>query len=65
MHKVFISEDKDGCKISLKVTARAKRTEISGIGENGEIKLRVAAPPVEGAANKEIQRFFAKLFTSL
>jgi len=45
--------------ISLWVQPRASRTEIAG--RHGEaIRLRVAAPPVEGAANDEIIRFLAR-----
>ena len=44
----------------MHVQPRASRTEVAG--EHGDtIKLRVAAPPVEGAANGEVQRFLAKL----
>jgi uncharacterized protein (TIGR00251 family) len=32
------------------------------VGEHGDaIKLRVAAPPVEGEANREVVRFLSKL----
>ncbi|MEK6325111.1 MAG: DUF167 domain-containing protein [Acidobacteriota bacterium] len=54
--------EKDGAvTIKLRVQPRAPRTEI--IGEYaGAIKLRVAAPPVDGKANEECRRFLAKLF---
>lgn len=53
--------EKDGAvTIKLRVQPRASRTEI--IGEHaGAIKLRVAAPPVDGKANQECRRFLAKL----
>ena len=41
------------------VQPRAKKTQVSG--RHGEaIRIRVAAPPVEGAANKALTAFLAK-----
>lgn len=49
--------------LELKVLAvpRASRTEVKG-EHDGYLRVRVAAPPVEGAANEELVRFFAKSF---
>jgi uncharacterized protein len=45
--------------IVVHVQARASRTEI--VGWHGDaIKIRVAAPPVDGAANTELVRFLAR-----
>jgi uncharacterized protein (TIGR00251 family) len=54
--------EKNGA-VTFKVRAqpRASKTEI--VGEyGGAIKLRIAAPPVDGKANEECRRFFARLF---
>ncbi len=53
-------------KIALKVMPGAKRNELLGWEENypgvGRVlKMKVAAPPVEGRANKAIEEFLAKL----
>ena len=41
------------------VQPRASRTEV--VGRHGDaIKIRVAAPPVDGAANTELVRFLAE-----
>lgn len=46
-------------RISVHVQPRAARSEI--VGEHGDaVKVRLAAPPVEGAANDELCRFIAK-----
>jgi len=43
----------------VRVVARASRTEATGVHEEA-LRVRVAAPPVEGAANKELTRFLAR-----
>ncbi|MBI3989691.1 MAG: YggU family protein [candidate division NC10 bacterium] len=43
----------------LSVHPRASRDEVVGV-QNGALKLRVAAPPVEGEANEACLRFLAK-----
>jgi uncharacterized protein (TIGR00251 family) len=50
-----------GATFEVHVHPRAKRTAITGILD-GRLKLALASPPVDGRANKELQRFFAKLF---
>lgn len=52
-------------KLALKVTPGAKRNEVLGWEDDypqvGRVlKLKIAAPPVEGKANKEIVLFLAK-----
>lgn len=52
-------------KIALKVTPGARRNEILGWEEDypqiGRVlRVKIAAPPVEGKANKEIVTFMAK-----
>jgi uncharacterized protein len=54
-----ISESGGGTVVSVKVVPRASRTELQ-VTDAGTLKLRVAAPPVDGAANREIIKFFAK-----
>ena len=43
------------------VMPRASRSEIAG-EYDGALRVRIAAPPVEGAANCELQRLLAKKF---
>lgn len=54
-------QDKDThVRLRVHVQPRASRTEI--VGEHGDsIKIRIAAPPVDGEANAELERFVAKL----
>jgi uncharacterized protein (TIGR00251 family) len=41
------------------VQPRASRTELAGL-HGTEIRIRVAAPPVDGAANEALIRFVAR-----
>ena len=54
--------EKDGSVIiSIRVVPRASRSEIIGI-HDGALKIRIASPPVDGAANTELIRLISKTF---
>jgi uncharacterized protein (TIGR00251 family) len=57
-HQV-ISATPDGIRIQVRVQPRAARTEIVG-EQGGALKIRIAAPPVDGAANQALVRFLAE-----
>jgi uncharacterized protein len=49
-----------GATLQIRVVPRAPRTEV--VGRYGEaVKLKVAAPPADGAANDVVRDFLAKL----
>lgn len=51
----------DVITLTLHVQPGAKRSELAGL--HGEaLKIRLAAPPVEGRANEALLKFIAKLF---
>ena len=54
--------EKDGALVfSVRVVPRASRSEI--IGEHdGALRIRLAAPPVDGAANEDLVRTLARAF---
>ena len=55
MSKGFLTPARDGILLNLRVSPGAKRTSIEGpYGENA-LKLRVAAPPLDGKANAEVE----------
>lgn len=52
--------EKDGAvTFAVRVVPRASRTEIAG-EMDGALRVRISAPPVDGAANDEVIKFFAK-----
>ncbi len=49
----------NGVEIAVRVQPRASRSEIVGVHDDA-LKVRVKAPPVEGAANDELTKLLAK-----
>jgi len=54
-------EDSTGVTFAVRVVPRASRNELVGLYD-GAVRIRLAAPPVEGAANRELVKFLAKRF---
>ena len=55
----WLREDGDGVVLTLHIQPGAKRTEVAGT--HGEaLKIRLAAPPVDGKANEALIAFIAK-----
>lgn len=54
----------DGVRLALRLTPRAARNGMDGIVSDADgrplLKLRLVAPPVEGAANEALIAFLAK-----
>lgn len=48
-----------GVRLQLLIQPRASVSEAVGL-HDGRIKIRLAAPPVEGAANKALLKFLAR-----
>jgi len=56
----FLRESEAGTTIDLYVQPKAGKNELAGVHE-GLLKVRLAALPVEGEANKECIKFLAKV----
>ena len=54
-------EEEGALVFAVRVVPRASKTAAAG-EHDGRLRVRVAAPPVEGAANEELARFLAKAF---
>jgi len=59
---LIIYSEKNGAIIfTVRVAARASKSEI--VGEHGgALRVRIAAPPIDGAANAELTKLLAKTF---
>jgi uncharacterized protein len=49
----------DHADLRVRVQPRAARSELAGL-HGGTLRVRLAAPPVEGAANRELEKLLAK-----
>lgn len=58
---VIVAEKDGNLCFSVRAIPRASKTEVAG-ELDGALKLRIASPPVKGAANAEVVRFLAKKF---
>ncbi len=55
----WIEESAEGVRIALHVQPRASRTEATGL-HGDALRIRLAAPPVDGAANRELVTWLAR-----
>lgn len=48
------------CFLKIIITPRAKASAVVGL-QGEDLKIKIAAPPVDGAANQALTKFMAKL----
>jgi uncharacterized protein (TIGR00251 family) len=58
-HWPCLSPHGEGVALRLAVVPNAKRTEVDGL-HDGALRVRLAAPPIEGRANDELVAWLAK-----
>jgi uncharacterized protein (TIGR00251 family) len=59
--KFNLHNGKKGSALAVRVTPRARRNEIAEILNDGTIKIRLTAPPVEGKANEALVDFLSEI----
>ncbi len=58
-----LHDGKTGSAITVRITPRASRNEISEILDDGTIKIRLTAPPNEELTNKALVAFLAQVLS--
>ena len=58
MSKVWCSALPGGVRLTVQITANAKKTEVIGVLEDA-LKLKLHAQPIEGKANEALIRYLA------
>jgi hypothetical protein len=59
--KFRLHDGKTGSALAVRVTPRAKRSRIAEITADGTVKIQIAAPPADGAANDKLLALLADI----
>jgi uncharacterized protein len=55
----WLQNSANGILLHLQIQPQARRNEVAGV-HGDRLKIRIAAPPVDGKANEEVLRFLRK-----
>ncbi len=59
---MFYNIENDSVRLRIKAQPNASKSEFCEVYGGDAIKIRIKAPAVEGAANKELVKFLSKSF---
>ncbi|HVN55362.1 MAG TPA: DUF167 domain-containing protein [Anaerolineaceae bacterium] len=59
--KFHFHDGSTGAALTIRITPRASRNEISTVLDDGTVKIRLTAPPVEGQANEALVKFLGEV----
>ncbi len=59
--KFKFHDGRRGSALAIRVTPRARRNEVAEVLNDGTIRIRLTAPPVEGKANKALIEFLSQI----
>jgi uncharacterized protein (TIGR00251 family) len=62
IERLVLRADGETTRLAVRVIPRAGRAGIDGVTEDGALRVRLTAPPVEGAANAALVAYLAALF---
>lgn len=61
MQAVEIFENPQGLRLRIFLQPKASRDQIVGL-HDGELKIAITAPPIDGQANAHLLKYLSKLF---
>jgi uncharacterized protein (TIGR00251 family) len=59
--RFHLHDGKRGAALAVRVTPKASRNEITGITDDGTVKVRLTAAPIEGQANAKLIDFLSEV----
>lgn len=59
--KFHLHDGKTGSALAIRVTPRARRNEVAEVLNDGTVRIRLTAPPVEGKANQALIAFLSEI----